>query len=275
MIQPGLFAQLKINRFTPQGAYLSDSIDEVLLPDRYLTPDMDRNQELNVFIYHDAEERLTATTVSPKITLNTFAFLKVNGTTRFGAFMDWGLPKDLLVPNKEQSEPMQLGQSYVVYLKTDLQTGRLIGSSKIYKHAQNDDLEIDEGESVECLVFRETDLGFEAIINHKHIGLIYRNEVFRPVKIGDKLSGLIKKIRADQRIDISLSLRGIDEAQKNAEQILKLIDQNQGFLALTDKSSPDEIKRIFEMSKKNFKKACGYLYKNKLILIEPQGLRKV
>lgn len=276
MITIGKQHKLKVMRFAEQGLYLvDDENDEVLLPNRYITDNMPVYKEVEVFVYKDSEDRLVATTETPKIKLNDFALLKVNDAAPFGAFLDWGLQKDLLVPNNQQAQDMQVGKSYLVYMYVDEETDRLVASSKFNQFLNNAELTVNEGDEVDLIIANQSSLGINTIINGKHKGLLYHNEVFTDIKPGDRLKGFIKKIREDNKIDVSLQKQGYGNIEPNSELILEKLKENDGFLELNDKSDPELIKAKLNMSKKTFKKAIGTLYKQKLIKFEDGGVRLV
>ena len=276
MIKIGKQHKLKVMRFAEQGLYLvDDENEEVLLPNKYITDNMPVYAEVDVFIYKDSEDRLVATTETPKIKLNDFALLKVNDVAPFGAFLDWGLQKDLLVPNNQQSQDMQVGKSYLVYMYVDDETDRLVASSKFNQFLNNDELTVNEGDEVDLIIANQSSLGINTIINGKHKGLLYHNEVFTDIKPGDRLKGYIKKIREDNKIDVSLQKQGYGNIEPNSLMILEKLKENNGYLALNDKSDPELIKAQLGMSKKTFKKAIGTLYKQKLIKFEDGGVRLV
>ena len=276
MIKIGKQHKLKVMRFAEQGLYLIDDENvEVLLPNKYITDNMPVYAEVDVFIYKDSEDRLVATTETPKIKLNDFALLKVNDVAPFGAFLDWGLQKDLLVPNNQQSQEMQVGNSYLVYMYVDEETDRLVASSKFNQFLNNDELSVNEGDEVDLIIANESSLGINTIVNGQHKGLLYHNEVFTDIKPGDRLKGFIKKIREDNKIDVSLQKQGYGNIEPNSEFILEKLKENDGFIELNDKSDPQLIKSRLSMSKKTFKKAIGTLYKQKLIKFEDGGVRLV
>jgi hypothetical protein len=230
-------------------------------------------QDLTVFIYLDHEERPVATLLEPYILLNEFALLRVNYTNQIGAFMDWGMEKDILVPFKEQARPMEKGKRYLVYLYMDEKTNRLVASSKTNQFLNNDNLIVERGEEVELIVSHITDIGINVIINEQHKGLLYKDEVFDDsIRTGDRLRGYIKHIRPDNKIDVSLEKIGYERIEPNAERILDELRASRGFLRLSDNSHPEDIKTVLQMSKKTFKKAIGALYKDKLIEIKDDGI---
>ncbi len=276
MIKIGTYNELAILRASDHGLFLGDDEDEsVLLPNKYCPSNYTLGDKLNVFVYLDHKERPVATNITPKIILNEFALLQVSAITTVGMFMDWGLEKELMVPYKEQQRKMEEGRWYIVYMDMDRQTNRLFASSRVEKFLQNENITVKEGEEVDLLVWKKTDVGFAVIINHTHEGLAYENEVFGRLNIGDKLKGFIKKIREDKKIDVSLTPMGYDNFnEKNTETILAVLKQADGFIGITDKSSPEIIYSTFEMSKKAFKKAVGALYKQGKIKILPEGIKR-
>ena len=266
--------KLLINRRTDNGFYLVDEDEnEVLLPNKYIPQEAKEGDEIEVFVYKDSEDRPVATTLTPKIQRHEFAFLEVKDVNNYGAFLDWGLEKDLMVPFFEQAVKMESGKGYVVYLFLDQETDRLVATSKVEDFLEDEDVELEEGQEVDLLVFKKTDLGYKVIINNLFEGLIYHNEIFQPVQIGDALKGYIKTLREDKKIDVILQKTGYKNIiEPNSEKILNAIQQNDGFLPLNDKSSPEEIYTTLGMSKKVFKKAIGALYKQKVILIKNNGI---
>lgn len=277
MIEIGKYSTLKILRLTTVGLFLGDEAGEdVLLPNKYCPEDYEIGDDLKVFVYRDYAERKVATNLSPRIALHEFALLEVTDVTDVGAFLDWGMEKNLLVPFKEQRQKMELGRWYVVYLDIDEQTDRLFATNKVEKRLSNEVLTVAEGDKAELLILSETDLGFSVIVNHKHKGLVYKNETFQELNIGDTVTGFVKKIRDENKLDISLTPLGyrnfIDD---NSALIFDALEANNGALSITDKSSPGLIHAQFGLSKKAFKKALGTLYKQRKITIEPDGIKLV
>lgn len=274
VINIGVYNELEILRETSVGLFLGDGEGEdVLLPNKYCPEKFEIGDKLKVFVYLDYEERKIATNITPKIYLNEFALLEVADVANVGAFVDWGMEKHLLVPFKEQRQNMVTGRWYVVYLTIDEQTNRLFASNRIEKWLKNDELTVAEGDEVEVLIYRVTDIGFSVIINNQHRGLVYENEVFEEVRIGDKFKAYVKKIQPDNKIDISLRPLGYKNAiGPNTEEVYKTLEENNGFMPVTDKSPPELIYQQFGMSKKNFKKAVGDLYKQRKIKIEENGI---
>lgn len=272
MLQIGTYHTLKIARDTKVGLFLVNENDEVLLPKKYVPADFHIGDDITVFVYLDHEERPVATTLKPYITLNQFAVLKVNYTNKFGAFLDWGLEKDLFVPFKEQARPMEKDKRYVVYLYEDEKTNRLVASSKINQFLDHELIDLEKNQEVDVMVSHITDAGINVIINGRYRGLAYKNEVFMPVSPGYKTKAYIKQVRPDGKIDVSFQKLGVDVIDDSSQSVLQALKQNNGFLALNDDSHPEEIKSVLRMSKKTFKKAIGSLYKQKQILIKEDGI---
>ena len=286
----GEFNDLYILRFRSNGCYLgkwdgdpseiTDDVDPsedpfgegVLLPQRYVTDTMKLGDKLSVFLYTDSEDRLVATTEHPKILLHQFAPLRVKSVTAVGAFLDWGLQKDLFVPYAEQAKRLEEGNMNVVFLYLDAETERLVGTTKIDNVVDNEDIVVEEKQEVKLLVYKETPLGFKAIINDENVGLLYRTELNKTVKIGEYVDGYVKKIREDGKIDLTLDIQGVEVIEPSAKALLFKIQSEKGFVPFNDKSDPQEIRDYFGMSKKTFKKAAGLLYKQHIIEIKEDGL---
>jgi len=275
MLQIGVYHTLKIDRETKVGLFLVNATDDVLLPNKYVPNDFELGDDLTVFVYLDHEERPVATTLKPLITLNSFAVLKVNYINKFGAFLNWGMEKDLFVPFKEQARPMEKDKRYIVTMYLDKQTGRLAASSKINQFLDKEPLDIEVGQEVDLMVSHITEIGINVIINGKFRGLAYQNEVFETVSPGYKTKGYIKTIRPDGKIDVSFQKQGFEAIDDSSQQVLEALKQNDGVLRLNDNSHPEEIKSVLKMSKKTFKKAIGSLYKQKLIDINNDGIQLV
>lgn len=273
MIEIGKYNTLTIDRDTQVGLFLTDGKEDVLLPNKYVPKIFEIGDEITVFVYLDHEERPVATTLEPYILLNEFGLLRVNYTNQIGAFMDWGMEKDILVPFKEQARPMEKGKRYLVYLYMDEKTNRLVASSKTNQFLNNDNLTVEVDEEVDLIVSHITELGINVIINEQHKGLIYKDEVYDDaIRTGDRLRGYIKTIRPDNKIDVALQKQGFEAVEPNAEKILDELRANRGFLRLNDASHPEDIKTVLKMSKKTFKKAIGVLYKQKQIEIKEDGI---
>lgn len=272
MIEIGKYNTLKIERDTQVGLYLTDGNEDILLPNKYVPREFEIGDELIVFVYLDHEERPVATTLEPYIYLNEFALLRVNYTNKFGAFLNWGLEKDLFVPFREQARPMEKGKRYLVYMYLDEKSNRLAASSKINQFLSNETLTVEEVEEVDLIVSHITDMGINVIINEQHKGLMYKDEVYEDLRTGDRVKGFIKMIRPDNKIDVTLQKPGFGGIEPNAEKILDELRASRGFLRLNDNSHPEDIKTVLRMSKKTFKKAIGTLYKQKLIEIKEDGI---
>ncbi|MFM9988631.1 S1 RNA-binding domain-containing protein [Flavobacterium sp.] len=278
MIEIGKYNTLTILRETKVGLYLGlpeinkDPSKDILLPIKYIPNEFEIGEELIVFVYLDHEERPVATTLEPYILLNEFALLRVNYVNQVGAFMDWGMEKDILVPFKEQARPMEKGKRYLVYLYMDEKTNRLVASSKTNQFLSNDNITVENGEEVDLIVSHITEVGINVIINEKHKGLLYKNEVYDDLRTGDRIVGYIKNIRPDGKIDVSATKLGFEKVEPSAQVILDELKASLGFLRLNDDSHPEDIKTVLKMSKKTFKKAIGTLYKEKLIEIKEDGI---
>ncbi len=276
MIEIGNYNELTVLRRVSIGLYLGDTEgNEVLLPSKYVPRSVSIGEPLNVFVYKDSEDRVIATTLTPKITLNHFAYLRVEMVSEVGAFLDWGLEKQLLVPFREQMRKMVAGESYIVYMYYDEKSERLAASAKLNQFLSNEELSVRTGDEVEIMLWEETDLGINVIINNRHKGLIYDNEIFTEIEEGEIRKGFIKNIREDNKIDVLLQKTGYGNIEPNASLILEKLKAGGGFLALTDKSEPGQIISQLGMSKKTFKKAVGSLYRRKIIRIEEDGIHLV
>jgi uncharacterized protein len=274
MASIGQFNTLKVVKEVDFGLYLDDGEgNEILLPTRFVPKGTAEGDELNVFLYHDSENRIIATTQTPKGIAGDIVMLEVVSTTRQGAFLDWGLMKDIFVPLSQQEARMDVGARYLVMIYIDEQTGRLAATQKFSHHLSNYEITVEELEPVDIVVFRKTDLGYSVIINNKHIGLLHYNDVFKELQIGDKEKGFVKKIREDNKIDIAIGERGYKRVEGEADKILRLLRENDGYLPYHDKSDPEEIYSFFGMSKKTFKMTIGALYKNKKLELTKTGIK--
>ncbi len=272
-MQLGVFNNLRLQRLTSVGAFLSDETgDEVLLPNRYVAEKAKIGDEVRAFVYRDSEDRPVAVTTPPYIELHQYAALKVKDVGPMGAFMDWGLEKDLLVPFKEQKSKMVAGQRYIVYLYLDEKTGRLVGTAKLDKVVRRDLSELSEGQAVTLLIGERHDLGYNVIIDDLYKGLLYHNDIFQDILFGERVSGYIKAIRTDGKIDVTLRKTGMDYLDDGAQKILDELQDADGFLPLHDKSDPQEIQHTLEMSKKQFKRSVGMLYKKRMVVIKDDGI---
>lgn len=269
----GQFNTLKIDRATKVGLFLTNGKEDILLPNKYVPKVFEVGEEISVFVYLDHEERPVATTLVPYIFLNDFALLRVNYINQIGAFMDWGMEKDILVPFKEQARPMEKGKRYLVYLYMDEKTNRLVASSKTNQFLDNENITVEKGEEVDLIISHITEIGINVIINQKHKGLVYKDEVYDDaIRTGDKMKGYIKLVRPDGKIDVSLHKQGFENIEPNSEIIMNELRASRGFLRLNDNSNPEDIKTLLKMSKKTFKKAIGLLYKEKRIEIKDDGI---
>lgn len=276
MIEIGYTNRMKIVRFTSNGAYLDgEDLGEVLLPKRFLTPEMKEGAEISAFLYFDSQDRLTATIQHPYTEINRFAYLECVAVTSMGAFLSWGLDKDLLVPKSEQKDKFVKGKKYFVYVYLDEVSQRIVASNRINRFLQPGDPEYNEGDKCEIFIAQPADLGYKVIVDNAHWGMVYFSELFREVKPGDYTYGFVKKVRDDMRIDIMLEKNSAKLVDKTEQEIYARIKECGGFLPFSDKSSPEEIQKEFQVSKKVFKKAVGGLYKSKLIEITNNGLKIV
>lgn len=276
MVTPGTFSTLSISKILDFGIYLDGGESgDILLPMKWVPDNCKPNDQLRVFIYNDSSNRLIATTMIPHAILGDFAYLKANAVNPVGAFMDWGLEKDLLVPYREQKYKIEEANWYVVYIFAD-EKGRVAGSTHLEKFIDADTSALTTGEEVDLLLYAASDLGFKAIVNNRYEGIIYANEVFQPLKQGLKTKGIIKNIRPDGKLDLSLYKLGYgNKIDDLSTKILEHLQLNQGYMPLTDRSSAEEIYLALGMSKKNFKKTIGNLYKQKLIILTEEGIKLV
>lgn len=274
MVEIGRYNTLSVVKIVDFGVYLDGGErGEILMPKEYVPANCFPEDEVRVFIYFDSEDRIVATTEVPGVMVGEFAFLKVIALSQVGAFLDWGLRKDLLVPFREQRDPMVEGKSYLVYAYVDKATDRIVASTKIDKYLDQVFPDYEPNQEVDILIARKTDLGYAVIVNHAHWGLIYDNEIFQPVKIGQKLKGYIKVVREDEKIDVTLQPSGYGKIEGLAGAILEKLKDYGGILDVSDKSDAEEIYRVFGCSKKSYKKALGTLFKQGLIEISDTEVR--
>lgn len=273
-VKLGKYNQLEVVKEVDFGVYLDGGDDgEILLPTRYVPEECKPGDMLNVFIYLDNEERLIATTLEPLVQVGEFAWLEVAWVNEFGAFLDWGLMKDLFVPFREQKMKMQKGHKYIVHAHVDEDSYRIMASAKVERYLSKEQPGYQPGEEVDILVWQKTDLGFKAIVENKFSGLLYQNEIFQPVETGMRLRAYVKQVREDGKIDLALQKPGAKKVDDFSEVLLQYIKDSDGFTSLNDKSAAEEIYDTFGVSKKTFKKAVGDLYKKRLILLEEGGIR--
>ena len=269
MVELGRYNRLRIAKRDKRVALLDGGrLGEIPLPIKQIPGSLDIGDEVEVFVYNDSEDRLAATTSKPKAQVGECAYLKVVGVSKHGAFLDWGLPKDLLVPLGEQQKPMRQDYSYAVFLYVDAATQRIAASSKLEKHLSSEGEGFVPRQAVECLIYARSDLGFKAIVDNSHLGQFYDNETFRPLHYGERVDAYIKRVRDDGKIDLVLQLPSQRERDRLGEAIIRHLRDNSGVSTLTDRSPPEEIYRAFGVSKANYKKALGRLYRQREINIE-------
>lgn len=274
MIKIGNFNTLKVLKLVDFGAYLDGGNNiEILLPSKYIIKPLQIGDTIDVFIHTDSEDRLIATTETPLIKVGEFAYLRVKQTTQFGAFLDWGLSKDLLVPFREQKTRMKDGEEYLVYAYLDDTTKRIVASSKIEKFLGNKYPCYKNGDTVEIIVYSQTEIGYKVVVDNLFQGMLYYNEIFQDINIGDKLNAYIKSIRPDGKIDLTLSDKAINRICLLSEKIYHWIRIHGGETTICDKTNPEIIKGTFSCSKKDFKKAIGLLYKEQRIEISDKGIK--
>jgi predicted RNA-binding protein (virulence factor B family) len=273
-INVGQFNLMRVDRKVDFGFYMDDGAEGILLPKRFVPSGLQVDDTISVFVYHDSDNRLIATTQEPFAVVGDIAALKVVAITNQGAFLDWGLMKDLFVPVSQQLSSMRLGGKYLVKLYLDKQTGRVAATEKIDNQISNDILTVKEGEKVKLQVYRESDIGYVVIVNQVHQGLVYKNEVFTHLHIGQMIDeGFVKKIRDDNKLDIGIGKQGVEKLDDDQLKLIQLLKLHKGFLPYHDKSSPEDIYAFFGISKKAFKMNVGILYKAKKITIEDGGIR--
>lgn len=276
MAEIGKMNTLPVLRNTEFGLFLDGGkLGDILLPKRYAAKGLKAGDPIKVFIMLDSEDRLTATTLQPLAKVDEFACLRVVSVTAVGAFLDWGLPKDLLVPFREQKIKMREGQSHVVRIYLDRVSGRLVATSKLDKFLDQSEVDFEPGEKVDLLVCAKTDLGYKVIVNGLHWGLVFHNEVFQPLERGQRIDGFIKQLREDGKIDLCLHKPGYEKVTELTDVILNYLKEQNGFMPITSKSSPEEIQALFGVSKKTYKQAIGALYKKRRVTFDEQGTKLV
>ena len=273
MYSLGRYNTLKILRFGIHGAQLDGGSEEILMPQKYVKREWKEGDEVRVFVYLDQDDRPVATTEDAKAEVGQFAFLRVAWVNKYGAFLDWGLTKDLFVPYREQSRPMVKDASYLVYIYLDEKTERIVATNKLDRYLKNTTQEFEEGQKVNVRIWKQTDLGFKVIVNDICEGLVYRNEVFQPLHIGDRLEAYVKTVRADGHLDIVLQNDGKHHVDDFAQRLFDALKEAGGFLPMGDNTSPDDIYNRFGVSKKTFKRSLGALYKQKVVEILPDGIK--
>ena len=273
-VKLGKYNQLEVVKTVDFGVYLNGGDDgEILLPSRYVPEECKPGDVLNVFIYLDNEERLIATTLQPYVQVGEFACLEVAWVNEYGAFLDWGLMKDLFVPFREQKMKMQKGHRYVVHAHVDEDSYRIMASAKVERYLSKELPEYQPGEEVEVMVWQKTDLGYKVIVDNKFGGLVYQKEIFKPLELGMHMQAFVRQVREDGKIDLTLQKDGLQKVDDFAEVLLQYIKDNDGHTSLNDKSPAEEIYETFGVSKKTFKKAVGDLYKKRLIVLVEGGIR--
>ena len=273
MIYIGIHNELVVDRILSPGAFLIDSEgNDVLLPNKYLPKETKVGDQLKVFVYNDSEDRIVATTLSPLLQLNQFGYLKVKDINNIGAFLDWGLEKDLFVPFRQQRGRLNVGQWCLVYLYIDKLTHRLAATTKVEKYFKKENIELEVNQEVDLIITSKSNLGVNVIINNTYIGMIFQNQIYKDIMMGDKVKGFIEQVRPDGKINVTLRKKGMKNLEEGAQTILDELKTSEGFMALTDKSTPEEIQSVLQMSKKNFKKSLGILYRNKQVLLKKEGV---
>ena len=275
MLRAGRIQKLTVSRISDYGLYLADEEqNEVLLPNRYISLTDKPGDEKEVFLYHDSEDRLVATTETPLLRVGEAGYLRVVDKTAHGAFLDWGLyGKDLFLPNRNQQGGIIAGRSYIVYLYEDSGTGRCVATCKLKSFINNDSITVAPRQEVDLLVASESPIGYRVIINNRHWGMLYRNQLFRPIAVGDRTKGYVRKLTEDNRIDVSLQQEGFAQVKDSAEVLLQLVRDNGGFLPLNDDSAPEEVNRLTQTSKKVFKRSLGMLLKRGAVTVDEQGIK--
>ncbi|CAH2212862.1 CvfB family protein [Tepidibacter aestuarii] len=271
MFKLGDFNELEIVKERDFGLFLDSEVGEILLPKKYVPDNVDVGDSINVFVYKDSEDRYVATTLIPKAKVGDIAFLEVKDVNQYGAFLDWGLEKELLVPYNQQKEKMKKNRKYIVSIYKDDVSNRIIASQKINKFIEDEDVDLVEGQEVDMMIYEFTDMGIKVIINGKYFGLLYANEVYKNLKVGEVTKGCVKKIREDKKIDVTIRKKINKEIDDAKTRILEELEKYDGVLYLTDKSSPEHIKNSLEMSKGMFKKALGGLYKDGLVKLTSEA----
>lgn len=273
MLKIGRYNDLVVGKRVEFGLYLNYEEGEILLPQKYVPEDVNIGDTLNVFVYTDSEDRLVATTLEPKGIVGDFVFLGAKDVASFGTFMDWGLEKDLLVPKSEQGDKMVPGKKYLTKICFDDRTGRVYGTTKISVNCDKDIEDLKEGQRVDLLIHSLTKIGIMAVINNRYFGMLYINETYRDLSPGDTCTAYIMRLREDNKIDLTLKKPGYGSVKGSSETIVNILKEAGGFIPCHDKSSPEEIKKVFSMSKKEFKRAIGGLFKKGILELKENGIR--
>ena len=276
MVEIGKLNNLIALKKVDFGVYFDgEELGEILLPEKYVPKDLNTGDVIEVFIYRDSENRPIATTEKPQAVVGEFAFLKVVSVTKYGAFFDWGLPKNLMVPYREQKQIVEEGRSYIVYIYLDERSQRITGSTKLDQFLDLTPVEFNEGDEVDLFIYDKTNIGYKAIIEGTHSGILYDNEVFQKLEMGQHIKGYIRKIREDDKIDLRLQKSGYENVDDVMGKILAKLKDQDGFIPVNDKSPPEVISEIFGISKKTFKKSIGALYKKRLIVMDHEGIKLI
>lgn len=273
MIKTGDYNDLQVIEQVDFGVYLGTPEEKVLLPKKHVPEGTQVGDTLRVFVYRDSSDRIIATTLTPKARVGEFAYLEVKEVNSQGAFLDWGLEKDLFVPFREQKIPMVEGNSYVVWLYVDDKTGRITATTRIGSYFNLKPIDVKPGDEVDLLVYKMLDIGAGVIVNNSFQGMVYKSDIYRDLFVGDRLKGYVLKVRDDDKLDITIRKPGFSKVLDSKEQIVEKLKESDGFLFLHDKSSADEIYHVLHMSKRSFKEAIGMLYKEKVIDIMDTGIR--
>ncbi|MFI3319534.1 MAG: S1-like domain-containing RNA-binding protein [Rikenellaceae bacterium] len=275
MIKAGRIQTLTVNRISEYGLYLADEEqNEVLLPNRYVSLSQKEGEEIEVFVYHDSEDRLVATTETPLAKAGEAAYMKVVDKNLHGAFLDWGLfGKDLFLPNRNQQGGILAGRSYIVFVYEDSITGRCVATNRLKSFVDNDNLTIEYRDEVDILLASESEIGFRCIVNNRHWGMLYKNQIFKSVAIGDRMKAYVRKITEDNRVDLTLTQQGYKEVKNSAETLLEMVEKNGGYLPLNDNSAPERVSAMTQMSKKLFKRSLGVLLKRGDVEMTEEGIR--
>jgi predicted RNA-binding protein (virulence factor B family) len=273
MLKIGSYNDLVVEKSVEFGLYLNSDEGEILLPQKYVPEDVSLGDTIEVFVYTDSEDRLVATTLKPEGVVGDFIFLEAKDIVDFGTFMDWGLEKDLLVPKSEQRDKMTVGKKYLTKICFDEMTDRVYGTTKISVNCDKDSSDLKEGQKVDLLIHSFTKIGITAVINNRYFGMLYLNETYKDLSEGDICEGYIMRLREDNKIDLTLKEPGYSSVKGSSETILKILEQAGGFILCHDKSSPEEIRKVFSMSKKEFKRSIGGLFKKGVIDLKENGIR--
>ncbi len=272
MLEIGRYNDLVVGKSVDFGLYLNSDEGEILLPQKYVSDTLKIGDTTRVFVYTDSEDRLIATNLTPKGIVGDFVFLEAKDITSFGTFMDWGLEKELLIPKSEQQDKMILGQKYLIKICFDNETSRVYGTAKISVNCDKDTTELKEGEQVDLLIHSLTNIGIMAVVNNQYYGMLYKNETYQDLSIGDTCTGFIMRLRDDKKIDLTLKEPGYNSVKGSENTIIDVLKEAGGFVPCHDKSSPEEIKKTFAMSKKEFKRAVGGLFKKGLLELKKDGI---